>query len=93
MIVLSVTVSIRLFDAYSLKEKRSIVKSMLKRLHNRFNVSVAEIDSMDMLNEAVIALVTVGNQYKICEQVLQQCIKEIEYTYPVEIFQVDWERE
>ncbi len=93
MIVLSVEVSLRLYDSFSLKDKRSVVKSMLKRLSNRHNVSVAEVGSLDRQNEARIGLAVVGNQRKICEQVLQQCLNEIETEYAVEITSVEWNRE
>jgi len=92
MIVLSVEVSFLIHDSFSLKEKRSVVKSILKRLHNRFNVSTAEVDALDVQNEAVIGLATVGNSSVICEQVLQQCLREMEDNYPIEIYQVDWNR-
>ena len=93
MIVLSLEVSFLLYESFSLKEKRSVVKSMLKKLHNRHNVSVAEIASLDVQNEAVIGLAVVGNKRKIGEQILQQCLNEIETNYPVEVTSVVWERE
>ena len=92
MIVQTVEISFLIFDSYSLKDKRSVVKSILKKLHNRHNVSTAELGSLDVLNEAVIGLATIGNSQKICEQVLRQCIQEIEDNYPVEIHTVDWDR-
>ena len=38
------TLELRLENAHSLKEKRHVVKGLRDRLHNKFNVSVAEID-------------------------------------------------
>lgn len=92
MIVLSVEIRLRLFDSYSLKDKRSVVKSILKKLRNRFNVSTAEIGALEMQNEAVLGIATVGNEAKICEQVLRQCLNEIENNYEVEIYEIHLER-
>ncbi|MHC4573058.1 MAG: DUF503 domain-containing protein [Planctomycetota bacterium] len=45
----------------SLKEKRSIVKSVIGRLRSRFNISIAEVDHQDNKTSAVIAVATVSN--------------------------------
>jgi hypothetical protein len=44
----------------SLKGKRGIVKSILARSRNSFNVAAAEVDLQDMPGTAVLAFVTVG---------------------------------
>ena len=44
----------------SLKEKRGIVKSILVRARNRFNVAAAEVDLLDKHGAAMIAFVTVA---------------------------------
>lgn len=47
--------------AVSLKDKRKVVKSVIARLRNEFNVSVAEVDRLDSRQSAVIAAVTVSS--------------------------------
>ena len=61
MIIASCVLTLELAGVFSLKEKRSIVKSVLKRLPQKFNVAVAEVDHHDAWGTAVIALVMVGN--------------------------------
>ena len=39
-----ITLELRLENSHSLKDKRQVVKGLRDRLHNRVNVSVAEID-------------------------------------------------
>ena len=46
--------------AESLKDKRSVVKSVKDRLHREHMVAVAEVGSLEVLNQAVLALVVVG---------------------------------
>ncbi len=43
MIVAILTIDVAIFDARTLKEKRSVIKSLKQKLRNRFNVSVAEV--------------------------------------------------
>ncbi|MBI1886250.1 MAG: DUF503 domain-containing protein [Chloroflexi bacterium] len=38
---------LRLPENHSLKGKRQVIKSLAARLHNKFNVSVAEVDDHD----------------------------------------------
>jgi uncharacterized protein len=44
----------------SLKEKRSVVKSLKQRLHNEFSVSVAETAHQDVLQRAELAAAVVA---------------------------------
>jgi uncharacterized protein YlxP (DUF503 family) len=54
----------------SLKQKRSIVKSLMGRLKSRFNVSVSEIDHQDSKASAVIGIAVVGNDGRFLDQQL-----------------------
>lgn len=56
--------------AHSLKEKRGIVKSILGRARNRFNVSCAEVDRQDNPSVAVLGFVTVSPDKGISRNVL-----------------------
>lgn len=72
------TVELHLPEAMSLKDKRSVLSSMLERLANRFNVAVAEIDALDRHREAVIAVTTVANDLQHVSRVLETAIHYIE---------------
>ncbi|MBU4345349.1 MAG: DUF503 domain-containing protein [Desulfobacteraceae bacterium] len=61
MVVGSGIITFRLHDCRSLKGKRKIVKSIISRLRNNFNVSVAEVGSNDIHQKADIGFVLVGN--------------------------------
>lgn len=56
----------------SLKEKRGIVKSILGRARNRFNVACAEVDRQDNQGAGVLAFVTVSPDKQIPRQVLEK---------------------
>ena len=58
----------------SLKAKRSIVKSLIERLRNRFNVSVAEVDYNDNKLSAIIAVSIVANKQQFIDQQFDKII-------------------
>ena len=89
MNVLAVELSMRLFDSNSLKDKRSVVKSILAKMHQRYNVSIAEVSAQDMLNQAVIGLAVVNSSRVLCQKIVDKIIEEIESNYPVEIYQIN----
>ena len=51
MVVGSLEVRLRVREARSLKDKRQVVRSIVDRLRNGFNVSVAEVDAQDKPGE------------------------------------------
>jgi uncharacterized protein len=58
----------------SLKEKRSIVKSLLGRLKSRFNISISEVDHQDSKTYAVIAMALVSNDTGFVNQQFDKII-------------------
>jgi uncharacterized protein YlxP (DUF503 family) len=56
----------------SLKDKRTIVKSLKDRLHNRFNVSVAETGHQDLWQRAELTAAVVSTDSRHAESVLRE---------------------
>ncbi len=69
-------------ESLTLKDKRAVVKSVLKRLRNTFNVAASEIDRLDDHQRAVIALVTVANSAGQVDKMVRQMISWVEEMYP-----------
>ena len=61
----------------SLKDKRRIVKSLKDRLHDRFNVSAAEVDRQDVHTAAVIGIAIVSGDSNFLEQCLDTVVNFI----------------
>jgi len=55
----------------SLKQKRSIVKSVIGRLQSRFNISISEIDHNDSKEIAVLGIAIAGNDKSFIESQLE----------------------
>jgi hypothetical protein len=75
------TLEFHLPGVASLKEKRGILKSMLHRIRNTFNVSVAEVDHHDVWQSAAIAFTTVSTSTRHVQQTLTTVIDWIETHY------------
>ena len=78
-------------ESQSLKEKRRVIKSIIARLKNRFNVAIAEIEAQDIHQSAVLGAVTVANEVKFADKILAQCVKFIEENSSVVL--IDYETE
>jgi uncharacterized protein len=76
------TVKLYLPGVHSLKEKRGIVKSMLARMHNTFNVSAAETDHQDIWQTAGIAFVLVGASTTHVNRVIHNVLEWMETHFP-----------
>lgn len=62
---------LHLAGAHSLKDKRSVVKSLKDRLHNEFNVSVAETGRHDVWQTAELTVCVVATERRHAESVLE----------------------
>lgn len=56
MFIYLLEVELRLFDSFSLKDKRKVVKSIIDYGRNTLKISSAEIGENDMVNFATWAL-------------------------------------
>lgn len=59
------------FGCRSLKEKRGVLKSLKDRLHDRFNISVAETGHQDVWQRAELTACVVASQRRQAESVLE----------------------
>jgi hypothetical protein len=78
-----VTVGLATFELHvngcqSLKDKRRVVKSLKDRLHQRFNVSVAETNYHDQWQRAELACCVVSNEQRHAASVLSSVDQFIE---------------
>lgn len=63
--------------ALSLKDKRRAIKSLKDRLAARHNVSVAEVDDLDVHRRAVLAVAMVSNDRRFTDSCLSRIVDEV----------------
>jgi hypothetical protein len=85
------TMELRIEYAHSLKEKRHVVRSLKDRLREKFNISIAEIDDMDLHNSAVLAAAVVSPSKEFAARVLDAVEREAESQLGPMLFRVDRE--
>ncbi len=78
-------------ESHSLKTKRRVIKSLIARLKNRFNIAVAEVDALDVHQSAVLAAVSVSNDTAYLNSLISRVITFIETNAGAEL--VDYETE
>jgi uncharacterized protein YlxP (DUF503 family) len=91
MFIASARVEIFIGEAHSLKEKRQIIKSVLQRMKNAFNVSVAEVDDMDRWQVGVLGVACVSGDITHARQQLEAVLGFLERDGRFEVGRVDRE--
>jgi hypothetical protein len=78
MVVGMLTVRLHLPENSSLKEKRRVVKSLLDRIRDRWNVSCAEIEDQDLWQRATLGVVCLNTDQPHADRTLAQVAAYIE---------------
>jgi len=93
MVVGTLTLKLAIFGAYSLKDKRRVVGSLKDRLKGRFNVSVAEVGSLDRWQQAELGVAMVANDGRFVESALDKLVDYVRQDtsaslvdYEIEVF-------
>jgi uncharacterized protein YlxP (DUF503 family) len=73
--------TLRIPGCSSLKEKRGRLKPLLTRLHRDYNLSVAEVDDLDIWQSAVVACTVVSNDPNQTRRVLQKTVNWVESSW------------
>jgi uncharacterized protein len=92
MIVAACRLVLRLPGNSSLKGKRSVIKSTMARMRQEFNVSVAEVESQDAWQDAVLGIACVSSDATYAHGLLERAVHWVEQTRP-DVELVDYEIE
>ncbi len=78
MVVGICRVTINIGGSFSLKDKRSVVKSIINRIRSRYNVAIAEVSLNDNWRRAVLGIACVSNESAHADKMLEEVIAYIE---------------
>ena len=92
MVVCVLTVRLHAPWVHSLKEKRMELKSLLTRLRNTFNVSVAEVDEQDTHTVMVIGVAALAADAAQADSMQEHVLLFIETHTQAEVIAVERER-
>lgn len=88
MIIGICTCEIYIFNANSLKSKRSVVKSIIEKSKNRFNISIAEVGENDKWQKSIIAFSTISNDQRLVEETIDKVINFFDSYSEIEIINI-----
>ncbi|RDY28808.1 DUF503 domain-containing protein [Romboutsia weinsteinii] len=89
MIILMMKIHLRANWVHSLKEKRMVVKSLVKRLQNAFNISVMEVENQDLHQRITIGICGVNLDKGQCDSSIEKIIYFIENNTDAEIIEIE----
>jgi hypothetical protein len=78
MIVGVLTIELQAPAAQSLKDKRQVVRSLVARLRNEYNVAVAEVDHLDSWQLVGLGVAGVSSDLSYVQGLLQHVVDYIE---------------
>lgn len=93
MKVLFMRIKLRASWSHSLKEKRMVVKSIIQKLKNKFNISVAEVDEQDIHQTIVIGIAAVCGSKSQVDSTAEKIIAFIECNTEAEIVEIEQDDE
>lgn len=76
---------------HSLKEKRMVVKSLLAKTRNKFNVAAAEVAEQDVHQIIGIGIACVTDETGQADSILDNVLRFIESSTEAEVFSVERE--
>jgi hypothetical protein len=88
MIIATAKITIYAPWVHSLKEKRMIVKSLCAKAHNKFNISIAEIEEQDIHQHIVLGFACIAGESSYADSVIDNIINFIESNTEGEIIEI-----
>jgi len=85
MVVGAIQVEIFIPGSNSLKGKRRVVKALIRRLRNKFNISVAEVDANNLWQRATLGIAVANGDGKYASKIMDKVLSTIENDGNVQI--------
>ena len=90
MHVLSVKLTFHVAFANSLKDKRKISRSLIQKTKQRFNVSIAEIDTLDIHRTLTLGIAMVSKVASHVQNSVDEVIRFFELNEEAELRDVEY---
>ncbi len=82
MVIGACEITLHLPECHSLKDKRQVIKSVMARVRNQFEVAIAEVDENDRWQIAKIGVSYVSNSSQHAGSILERVQRYVEETRP-----------
>lgn len=74
MVIGVLTIELQIPESNSLKEKRQVVRALIHRIRQGYNVSVAEVDHQNSWQLATVAVACVSDEAVVVQQLMDKII-------------------
>lgn len=91
MKVLTIKMKLYVPWVHSLKEKRMVIKSILGKLKNKFNVSATEVDAQDVHQTIVIGIASIVAHQAQADSMAEEMFRLVEMNTDGEILEIETE--
>ncbi|MDI9419838.1 MAG: DUF503 domain-containing protein [Firmicutes bacterium] len=91
MIIGSAILSLRIIGVQSLKEKRAVLLSLIRRTRNKYNAAIAEVGSQNLWQRADLGIAVISSTAKHAEVQLQNVVRFIEAEPRLEVVSLETE--
>ena len=91
MFVGVVRIELHLPGSASLKDKRSVLRSLKERIRERVRASVAEVDHQDLWQRAALGVAVVSGERRQVGEMLEAVRRLVESSYGAEL--LDWQEQ
>ena len=78
MITISVLVTLSIPSALSLKDKRSVVRSLVERLRQRLHIAAAEVGLQDVVQSGQVGFAVVSGDRSMARQLADEVLRFVE---------------
>ena len=89
MYTLSAKLTFHIAHAASLKDKRQVRRSLVEKARNKFNVSVAEVDTQDIHRTLTLGIAVVSGDMAHAQNSLDEVIRFMESNPDAELIKVE----
>ena len=87
----TLTVVLHLAEGSSLKDKRQVIKSLVETTRRKFNVSIAELDDLDLWRRATLGVACISNDAAHANRVLDKVLDYLESNPAFSVGEVEME--
>ena len=88
MVTVICQIEILIYEANSLKEKRSVIKSIIERTKNKYYISIIESDFHDYWQKSELSFSFCSIESKDAHRKVEAIIKSIESNPYIEIYNI-----
>lgn len=85
MVIGSGIIELWIAESHSLKDKRAVLRRLLKRAQNEFNVTIAEVGDNDHWRRAKVGFAMVGNDQRFINGKIDHLLNFIEQQQLAEV--------